>query len=116
MDIEFTLFLSLIPVLFFTLANFDELVKIEYTKYRAEWIKDGKPRGFFWRPPESIWLAGSLSMQRLSWKWLFKTPQWISSEPKAVHRLKRLRLFVLIFNIGIILWAVISMMTFRKNI
>ena len=103
-------------VLFFAFVNFYKLVKIEYRKYRAEWIKDGKPRGFFWRPPESTWFASSIAMQGLSWKWLFKTPQWMSGDPEAIYLLKRLRLFVLIFNIGIVVWFIISIIINGKNI
>jgi hypothetical protein len=56
MDITFTIFLSLMVVLFFAFVNFDKLVKIEYRKYRAEWIKDGKPRGFFCVLPKALGL------------------------------------------------------------
>ena len=109
MTIILGIFIGLMGVLLFAFFNFDNLVKIEYRKYRDEWTIDGKPRGFFWRPRESTWFSSSIAMQKLSFRWLFKTPQWMSNDPEAIYRLKRLRLFVLIFNIGIVVWFIISM-------
>jgi amino acid transporter len=102
-------------VLLMAFANFDRLVKIEYKKYKEEWIKDSKPRGFFWKPSEITWFASSLAMQRLSMKWLFKTPVWVTNDLEAKEYLRKLRLYVLIFNVGIIVWAVISMIINERN-
>jgi hypothetical protein len=110
------IFIGLMAVLLFAFVNFDNLVKIEYRKYKDEWTIDGKPRGFFWRPPESTWFSSPIAMQKLSFRWLFKTPKWMNNDPEAIYRLKRLRLFVLIFNIGIIFWFLISMMINGKEI
>jgi hypothetical protein len=108
MTIVLSIFIGLMGVLLVAISNFDSLVKIEYRKYKDEWIIDGKPHGFFWRPSESTWFSSSIAMQKLSFRWLFKTPQWISNDPEAIYRLKRLRLFVLIFNIGIVIWFIIN--------
>jgi hypothetical protein len=113
MIIIITIFLGLMAVLLMAFANFDRLVKIEYKKYKEKWVKDGKPRGFFWRPSEIPWfafaIASSLAMQSLSIKWLFKTPEWVTNDLEAKECLRKLRLYVLIFNVGIIVWFVISM-------
>jgi hypothetical protein len=111
-----TIFLGLMVLLLFAFANFDRLVKIEYRKYREEWMKDGKPRGFFWGPPESTWFASSLAMQSLSLKWLFKTPEWVTNDFEAKATLRKLRLYVLVFNVGIIVWATVSMIITGKDI
>lgn len=103
-------FLCLMVVLLIAFHRFDRLVKIEYEKYRNEWIADRKPRGFFWRPSESPLVSGSFAMQVLSMKWLFRTPAWAVEDSEAKERLKELRLYVLIFNIGIIIWAVFGVM------
>jgi hypothetical protein len=109
MALIFTIFFILMVILVIAFVNFDKLVKIEYTKYRKDWIKDGKPRGFFWWPPERTLFSSSLALQALSLKWLFKTPQWMNSDAVAIQRLKRLRLSVLTFYVGIIVWFIISM-------
>jgi len=111
-----TIFLGLMVLLLFAFANFDKLVKIEYRKYKEEWMKDGKPRGFFWAPPQSTWFASSLAMQSLSLKWLFKAPEWVKNDFEAKETLRKIRLYVLIFNVGIIVWALISMIINGKNI
>jgi hypothetical protein len=115
MTIFLGIFLALMGVLLFAFFNFDVLVRIEYRKYKDEWIIDGKPRGFFWKPPESTWFSSSIAMQKLSFRWLFKTPQWMSNDPEAIDRLKRLRLLVLIFNAGIVVWLIFSMIISGKN-
>ncbi len=102
--------------LLFAFFNFDVLVKIEHRKYRDEWNFDGKPRGFFWRPVESTWFSSSIAAQKLSLRLLFKTPNWVHNDIEAMSRLKRLRLSVLIFNVGIVVWFIISMIISGKNI
>jgi hypothetical protein len=98
--------LILIPILFLALVNFDRLVKSEFHKHKPQWIKDGKPGGFFWRPYESTFILSALATKRLSFSWLFKTPQWVDEDPEARESLKKLRLFVLLWNVGVILWFV----------
>lgn len=104
-------------VLSMAFTDFDKLVQIEYKKYKEEWIKDRKPRGFFWKPSEITWfaVAGSFAMQRLSMKWLFKTPEWVTNDLEAKEYLRKLQLYVLIFNVGIIVWAVISIIINERN-
>ena len=110
MTIILCTFVGLMGVLVFAFINFDVLVQIEYRKYKDEWSIDGKPRGFFWRPPESTWFASSIATQKLSFRWLFQTPHWVKNDTEAICRLKRLRLSVLIFNAGIFLWLIISIL------
>ena len=111
-----TTFLGLMVILLYAIFNFDRLVKIEYQRYKEEWIKDGKPIGFFWRTPESSWLSSSFAMEKLTMQWLFKTPHWVNKDPEAMGRLRKLRRLVLFFNIGVIIWAVLSMIINEKHI
>lgn len=104
------LLLALFVILFMAFINFDRLVQTEYKLYRDSWIQDGKPRGFFWKPPKSSLISGWFAMQRLTFSWLFKTPNWVQSDIKATSLLRNLRKYVLIWNIGIIMWAMISML------
>ena len=96
------IFLALMVLLFFALFNFDSLVKIEYKQHNEDWIKDDKPKGFFWRAPGGPLFSGSIATQKLSFVWLFRTPHWVNNDTEAKIHLKRLRIFVLIFNIGVI--------------
>ena len=108
-------FLCLVCILLYAFFNFDRLVKIEYQKHNEDWIKDGKPAGFFWRAPDSSWISSALATQKLSFQWLFKTPEWTIDDAEARDRLRKLRRLVLIFNIGIIVWFVITMIINDKN-
>lgn len=109
MIISIVIFIALIALLLYEFVNFDRLVKIEYQKHSEDWIKDGKPKGFFWRPPESPWVGGSFALQRISFVWLFRTPKWTSNDAEATTYLKRSRQLTLIFNIGIVVWFIITM-------
>jgi hypothetical protein len=101
-------------LLFAAFFNFDKIVKIEHEKYSQEWINDGKPKGFFWRSAQCTWLSSAMALQRLSFQWLFTTPTWIRIDSEALLHLKRLRMFVLFFNVGIIVWFVISILILEK--
>jgi len=50
-------------------------------------------------------------MQKLSFKWLFKAPDWIRTDSETKQNLKRLRLFVFLSNIGIVAWFLVVMIT-----
>ncbi len=55
----------------------------------------------------------SIAVQKLSFKWLFKAPDWVRNDSGAKQNLKRPRLFILLFNIGIgiVAWFVVTMIT-----
>ncbi len=106
-------FISIFIVLSFligmigTFITFDQILKIQYQKYKNAWEADGKPYGFFWKTKESKWLQGSIARNRLAFIWLFKTPDWIKNNENLKKYLFRLRLFVLILNLGIITLLII---------
>lgn len=68
------------------------IVRREYMNHRSIWEKDGKPRGVFWIPKESMigkWYvtySGAHYFRRLTWDWILSTPAWIAKE-RATHRL-----------------------------
>ena len=111
--------IGLIIVLFGSFLTFDQLVGLEYNSHRAQWEKDGKPRGFFWFPREywrsqnvgwfNNWksqYASNWTMQRNHFIWLFSTPEWMKQDEGAQKLVKRFRVLVLIWNgsfLGIIL-------------
>jgi hypothetical protein len=45
-----------------TCWTFDKLVRPQYASHRAKWEQDGKPRGFFFRPPETRVLGGLFNL------------------------------------------------------
>ena len=111
MPITITLFTVFLVVLLFAFRNFDKLLEIEYLKYRDEWVKDGKPRGFFfWRPPESCeYFSSAVAQQVLSVKWIFKPPGWSLKDIEAKTHQRNFRLFVLISWIVIVVLFVITL-------
>jgi hypothetical protein len=111
MTISFIIFIGLCVILFLSFVHFDRLLKIEYEIYREQWVTDGKPFGIFWRPSESTIFLSLIAMWRLSLYWLFKTPEWIRNDVKAQKSLRKLRIFTLIWNVGIIVWFAITIIT-----
>ena len=94
--------------LLFAFITFDQLVKIEYRDFSDEWTNDGKPRGIFWSPPGSTMFSGFGEMYKISFLWLFKTPAWAKENIDIRALFKRLRLFALIWCIGVFALAVIN--------
>jgi hypothetical protein len=102
------IFLSLITVLIAAFVVFDKLVRLEYFSHRSNWLKDGKPHGFFWVPPESLMAGGwlvrfgsSVASQRKLIVWLFSTPDWMRRDERALRLVFWLRILVISWNVGI---------------
>lgn len=82
-------FLCWILTLIGAFLTFDRLLFIEYSSYRRNWEKDGKPHGFFWTPTEvrhsGFWQfnLSTIAHMRLRFDWLFVTPSWIQGSPEA---------------------------------
>jgi hypothetical protein len=106
-----TLFLPLFPlvmVLLYGFVLFDRLLRAEYEGHRQIWEADGRPRGFFWRPAESssFDILSQVARLRLNFAWLFRTPSWIAESPLYKVSLRKHRLAVLIWNVGVLVWFV----------
>jgi hypothetical protein len=102
------LLVMLIAVLFGAFYFLDRLIRYEYQFHREAWERDGRPVGFFFRPPETSWLHSSFAFQRCEFAWLFRTPQWTRADSAARTLLSRLRWCVLVWNIGIIIYFLLS--------
>jgi hypothetical protein len=104
--------LLLLFVLIAVFLTFDQLVRLEYSSYRTNWEKDGGPAGFFWTSPEHRTFRGrltrSLTRSRVSLTWLFTTPEWIQVDEQARRLVRRLRILVLIWNVGIISVVIVT--------
>ena len=69
----------------------DRLIRFEYKYHKDEWLIDGQPCGYFWKPKEvSIFFTG-FKHYYCTEKWLKETPEWIQNDAKAIHLLNRLR-------------------------
>ena len=89
-------------------VTWDRLIQHEYAAHRPDWERDGRLVGMFWRPPETE-VLGPVSSLRVSWAthramfgWLFSTPAWAADDPEAVRLMRRLRLLVLVWNVGLL--------------
>ncbi len=100
MGLPFLLLLLLSPVLIGAFLIFDRLVRLEYREYNGEWENDGKPIGFFWKPPGAMEDMLAIARTKLCFQWLFKSPHWMLQNPQAMSLVKWLRICVAIWNIG----------------
>ncbi len=83
-------FILFFPVLIADFFVIDRLLRSEYIDAKKEWNDDGKPRGFFWVPPELkprrgllVSLRSSRALKSITVEWLFKTPQWMAKHEKT---------------------------------
>jgi hypothetical protein len=103
------MFLPLVPlvgILLYAFVLFDRLLLTEYHQFRDVWEADGRPAGLFWRAPECNRFFSHLARARLSFAWLFRTPNWVSASPALAAQLQRQRWAVLIWNVGLLIWFV----------
>jgi len=110
MPLPILMFVALTPFLFWAFFTWDSLVKLEYEKFHQQWIEDGQPAGMFWRPskPRPTFRSGMAS-QMCMLVWLFKNPEWAEMQEEALKLLKRYRVLVLTWNLGIIaIWFLIA--------
>ena len=86
---------------------FDAILRIQYKNHYEEWLREGKPHGFFFTPKEArtffgmpgfgSWLATQRRYFTLSWR----TPNWALKEPKVL----KLIFWYRILNVaGFLLW------------
>src|SRR4051812_11482001 len=71
----------------------DSLLLYEYKYCRDQWEEDGSPSGVFWTVADASdgW-EGDASKERVAWRWLFRTPNWISAIPPLKVKLRVWRL------------------------
>jgi hypothetical protein len=106
------LFLVMLPVLFLIFALFDRILWLQYHFHREDWERHEKPIGFFWLPGESSWWGGTFARNRCSREWIYKTPDWMRKDERALRLLYWYRWlgwvwiigFMVIFSPLIISW------------
>jgi ABC-type anion transport system duplicated permease subunit len=75
---------------------FDCLVRWEYEHHREQWERDGKPRGFYWRPKECVFWLSHSAMQRLAGIVVFRTPSWAVERPECRRWILGMRVTLLV--------------------
>jgi hypothetical protein len=80
------IFVSIISLLAYFIT-FDRLVRREHKQHRSHWEKDGRPRGIFWSPPDTGLWVGNGARNRLTYRWLFRSPEWTRNDPQALNLL-----------------------------
>lgn len=87
----------------FSFVALDVVLKDEYRLDREAWLRDGKPCGFFWVPPQCHWWSGPMARGRVCFAWLFKTPPWIKQSPRA-------NIWLRWYRVGVFSWNVIGLL------
>src|SRR5215472_5510231 len=92
--ILFIPFIALMSVLLYAFVLFDRLLRAEHDSHRLAWEADGRPTGFFWRPPECSGFSPSswMARMRLTLVWLFRAPSWVIESPALAALLRKHRL------------------------
>lgn len=100
-------------VLLYGFYSFDRVVLEQYRNYRAEWERVGKPHGIYWRHSEGSWLpwlfSSGWATNRITFAWLFKTPDWVKQSPTAQVWLRRYRVSTLLWNVMAVVAVVIDL-------
>jgi hypothetical protein len=100
-------FASFMLTVLATFLTFDKLVRLQYASHRAKWEEDGKPRGYFFRPPETKALGGPFVTQSSAWAfqkcsilWVLSTPEWMQQDRQALRLVYRLRVLTVVSSAG----------------
>jgi hypothetical protein len=98
-----------------TCLTFDKLVRLQYASHRAKWEEDGKPRGYFFRPPETKALGGPFVTQSSAWAfqkcsilWVLSTPEWMQQDRQALRLVYRLRVLTVVSSAGAGAWFLVA--------
>jgi hypothetical protein len=98
-----------------TCWTLDKLVRLQYASHRTKWEEDGKPSGFFFRPPETRVLGGlfvtsssSWAFQKCSFLWVLSTPEWMQEDQRALELVIRLRVLTLASTAGVGVWLLLA--------
>jgi hypothetical protein len=69
-----------------------QLIEVEYTEFREQWLADGRPTGGKGsRAESSFWVSGSSRMSVLQ-RWLLETPTWVRGHKHASQLLRTFRI------------------------
>lgn len=93
------------------------LLHHQYTNFKSAWEADGKPRGIFWIPEEAkiggwyLTYASGHAGQLARWRWLFKSPDWMTENIDARPLILLHRIFLPAFLVcGIAPFVIAAML------
>jgi hypothetical protein len=93
------------------------LLHRQYINCRSAWEADGRPRGVFWIPEETkiggwyVTYASGHAGQLARWRWLFKSPEWITKTDDARPLMILHRIFLFAFLVcGIAPFAIAAIL------
>jgi hypothetical protein len=92
----------LAPFGFFAARTQDRLIRTFHDLHLEEWTNYGGPRGWFWKPPGNLMPTAVMSFMHASSTWVFRLPSSLASDPKARRDQLQLRLWVFLWNGGVI--------------
>jgi hypothetical protein len=96
------LFFSSMFVLLVAFWLASQLIRIEYQFHRENWDDDGKPADYFW------FVSGSyVARFAVSLSWIFATPDWMKSEPRASKIVVWYRALMFLWIVGWIAMVVL---------
>jgi hypothetical protein len=86
---------------------FGQLLKREYLVARDDWVRDGRPMWWTWRPdgaPMPQW-----GFRTARWRWLTSTPGWLQTDVTARfwHAFHRVLMIVCLVSWAVLLWMVL---------
>ena len=107
--IEFVYLGVLFSVVLTGFWAFHRLIRLEYVSYREQWEADGRPHSVFWVPRECmgpiyVRFGCTQAMSRCSVAWLFKTPEWMRQDERAIRWVRWMRVSSLIWYVGVFGW------------
>ncbi len=82
---------SFIAAVLASCTLFDRLVKLEHSRHRSDWEKDGRPHGYVWQPAERGALKGIWNREVRSAGWYLRTPDWVQADSEARSLLRKYR-------------------------
>ena len=86
-----------------------QLIEVEYTEFRDQWLADGRPvGGKRSRAEASFWVSGFSRSSVLN-QWLLETPTWVRGHTHASQLLRTIRISagaMLLSMLGLVLVTV----------
>lgn len=100
----------LMPLAVAGMYTFDQVLDLFHERHREAWIKLNRPRCMTPRRlKDDDGKLGNPFAHHVCWIWwLFSTPDWFKDEPDTLNLLRRMRLLVGVFHIGLLLLIVIA--------
>jgi hypothetical protein len=100
-----------VPVLLACFSSFSRLLAHMKAAHHSDWLISGKPSPMgWWEQGYQANCKAQLKAQWCSLSWLFKTPNWCTSDEDAMFLLRRYRMWVGLWNLGVMPIFIIVML------